>query len=565
MARLDSWLRFLIYGLSGTLISLSVFGAWLHYSPVPFWDMWDGGIRLLLNFPEQPDLVLSQHNEHRLVLTRLTVLADYYLFGGRHVFMIAVNYLCVFLTWFILHRCLLSINHGSDTSRRDIRLMSVIMGAWLVSWVQHVNLVWGFQNQVFFAQLFPLLAFLSLSKSAVVPRGSNFWFVAALCFGVMSAGTMANGALALALMSAWALVLRLPIWKVGLLTIAAGSVLAMYVSDYSSPSNHSTVFETVLQHPIAVLQFVLEYLGNPAAQIVGPRPPGIWLVTLLGMIMMVAAMVLTFGLIQRRSPSAVIPGLVLYLVYVGATAFLTAGGRVFVVEFLSLSPRYTTPMLVAWAALACIISPVIFRLLSGPMAKSTGLLVFSAFALTALFVPIIRTWVPPSGYSHDRAMAALALELQAHDRAQVGTIYPYGPAIYKTAMQSSSEKIGVFGRPPLKDSRARLNTDWNGEGLEDCQADLETTQSLPDDEKMSRIEGFILSPQSNGMTRVYLIDSTDRVIGIGLTGRRSETLSSEIGPNVKNAGFTGYALSNRLDNLAVIATETCKARVDGAN
>ncbi|MGD4365427.1 hypothetical protein QT713_22860, partial [Xanthomonas citri pv. citri] len=41
------------------------------FSPVPFWDMWDGGLGFYVRQMTDVSQWWAQHNEHRIVLSRI--------------------------------------------------------------------------------------------------------------------------------------------------------------------------------------------------------------------------------------------------------------------------------------------------------------------------------------------------------------------------------------------------------------------------------------------------------------------------------------------------------------
>jgi hypothetical protein len=87
------------------LLALSAVGTalrlvWLSYYSLPFADMWNElpFVRHTLAGDFDPGGWWAQHNEHRIVLSRLQFVADYGLFDGRGVFLLTVIFAsCVLL------------------------------------------------------------------------------------------------------------------------------------------------------------------------------------------------------------------------------------------------------------------------------------------------------------------------------------------------------------------------------------------------------------------------------------------------------------------------------------
>ena len=84
--------------LSLFFISFTFFGLFINYSPVPHNDSWKTVRDLLMVTNNMEGLfgpwLWDQHNEHRILLTRLIFFLDYELFGGRGV----LNIVSIFAT-----------------------------------------------------------------------------------------------------------------------------------------------------------------------------------------------------------------------------------------------------------------------------------------------------------------------------------------------------------------------------------------------------------------------------------------------------------------------------------
>ncbi|MEO0607949.1 MAG: hypothetical protein AAFY82_06940 [Pseudomonadota bacterium] len=558
MTQRHAWLRALIFSLSGLVIFSAILGGWLARSAVPFFDSWDGGVGFLLNLPDNPGLFLAHHNEHRIVITRLLLWVDFYLFGGRDMFLVLTNYLFAFGTWCALWSGLKSINRNK-VAPRDLNLVGAVIAAWLLLWSQDINFTWGFQSQVHAAQFFPLLSFLLLSHAAQNGPRAHLLFGGALVLGIVSAGTMANGALTLGFMAIWALVLRMRVWQIVLLTLLGGLILRLYMMDYSTPSGHTTILETIQSYPIATLVFTFEFLGNPFAHVIGPFGAGRMIVMLLGMILTGSAAYLTYSFIRERPTHPVIPGLVLYIIYVGATAFLTAGGRLFIHEYASLTSRYTTPSVVAWAALVCIISPWMFRRFYSSKQIATGFLVFAALGLMAMFVPIVRKGLPPAGYHDTQAVAVLALELGVRDDEQIGSIYPRAPVVLTIADRATAIDLGVFKHRTYRGLRESIGTFWIASDAPRCRGQVLQSNALEMDRNHLRVQGQIEHVlRGRKRARVLLINDNGMIIGAGLTEAPRRDANLEDGAKWISP-FTGYLRTPR-DGPIRFASQTCRTK-----
>ncbi|MCD8526123.1 MAG: hypothetical protein LRY62_02870, partial [Alphaproteobacteria bacterium] len=146
-------LAFLVCLASVAIIVLACAGAVINFSPIPFWDMWDGALGFLERFEDKPvNALFAQHNEHRIVLTRLLFLLEYRIMGGNSAFLIFFNYLCVFASCVLYAICLFVLNRET-VPRFQIAIASLVLSAWLFLWTQNNNLTWAFQSQFLLAQL----------------------------------------------------------------------------------------------------------------------------------------------------------------------------------------------------------------------------------------------------------------------------------------------------------------------------------------------------------------------------------------------------------------------------
>ena len=207
-----------------------VVGGFRHFSAVPYWDMWGGTIQFYFNVMEGDSSVWwAQHNEHRPVLARLLFWIDFYFFDGLSIFLIITNYLLTAMAALVFWLFLRDMQPGQAVTGREIAT-GLLITAWLFLWCQSENFTWAFQSQFFMAQLLPLAALLWLARSMHNTRWS---FTLACLLGVLSAGTMANGVLALPLMFCCALILRLPPLRSAILFGLSVVVITIYFDEFT--------------------------------------------------------------------------------------------------------------------------------------------------------------------------------------------------------------------------------------------------------------------------------------------------------------------------------------------
>ena len=137
----------------------------MNYSSVPYWDMWDASYKFYIDLKAgQINEIWRQHNEHRIVLSKLLFWVDYEFFGGKSAFLIFINYLLLSLGVFTLIQYTKRLAGKPNWDKSTLTYMFFLTG-WIFTWVQHENIVWGFQSQFFLSVLLPLIAFFFLASS----------------------------------------------------------------------------------------------------------------------------------------------------------------------------------------------------------------------------------------------------------------------------------------------------------------------------------------------------------------------------------------------------------------
>jgi len=379
----------ILLGLSLAIIALAVAGGVLNYSPVPFWDMWNGTLQFVMNFNDGDRWSLwSQHNEHRIVLARLLFLLDENIFGGTGVFLIVMNYVLVLIAASIYWGVLVILNR-QHVSGPVIAMAALFLTAILFLWTQENNLTWGFQSQFFLAQLLPLSALLLLSLSSLNPNQSTLWFCIACILGTLSVGTMANGLLALPLLAVLALLLRMRIWRIAALLVLSVAYFWFYFLDYTRPPGHGSILTSFLERPLDTVLFTFSYLGSPVYEPVGGGLRGGIAAGLLGILFVLLSGIAAAIILPRASSDPVRTALIVFIVFIGGTALATAGGRVDFGLVAAVASRYTTPSLMAWAALICIFSPWLLKQFSPQSAERTAtLMLVNTFAIAVIWFQV---------------------------------------------------------------------------------------------------------------------------------------------------------------------------------
>ena len=529
----------MLWGTMILYIGAAIHGGIITYSPVPFWDMWDG-INSLLK-PSSGDLRSwwAQHNEHRIVLARLLFWIDLRYFNAQMWPLIVVNFLLVAasaLTFIIILN-----NHLPDRDERlPFLLLAPVLVIILFSWGQHENLTWAFQSQCFLAQLLPLIAFFLLSKSRDSSAYSARFFAAACVLGIVSLGSMANAVLTLPVMAALALALQMNRSRVLFLFSLVIIGVGLYLLNYSAPAHHGSLADTLMFRPGDVARYILLYLGGPFYFAAGGSKSAAY----TGAVFMLGTMVffLWKSLMSPKSASLQL-ALLAFLLYIVGTAVLTAGGRIVFGLDQALSSRYQTPTLMAWAAVLVLYAPSLAKLFRAYQGRA---------AMTVLVIPLallpqqLDALKPEGGLGFEKLVAALALELGIKDQTQIATVYPDAEAALALAAIPVEKNLSVFSSALLKDARQFIGRIEIQSGQAQCHGSLDQAVAIDGDDRYVRVRGFLFHPEIKMTPKiVHLLNDEGRVVGYALTGEGRPGFGVASDSRAANSGFKGYLIKEQ--------------------
>lgn len=382
-----------------------------HRSDVPFWDMWDGALGFYLN---QEGSLLERlwalHNEHRIVWSRVLFWMEYRWFGGTQDFLLAVNTALMMLSSMAILYAL--VFRRSAPARIDA---AWILPGWILAslplwWVQFENLTWAFQSQFYLAYLLPLLSLLALAAAhdGWRPGWPTAWLLA-----VCSAGSMANGLVALPMLTVFALWLRASPRYLLLCGISTVLVWTAYFWGYESPAHHGSLLTTLQTMPGQMLQYLVWYWNSPwvLGGHLSIQPHDMTAIVLAVMLAVFAAGLAIWHawLRQRGRSEPWSLALLMMAGFVLAASIATAGGRAIFGAEQALTSRYTTPVLLGWS---CLIGAVLL-LASSNTKRRTALGRVSSIVLFPL------AWIMSSGPNHVDATALPSA--QNHVMQRLGT------------------------------------------------------------------------------------------------------------------------------------------------
>lgn len=550
--------------LASLIILTTLIGMSRFHSPVPFWDMWNGTVEFFARASAGDGRVwFEQHNEHRIFLSKILFYIDFAVFGGRGAFLVLMNFVIAGASAAAL--AMFARDALADRSPPLAAGVALVCVAAIFSWGQKENLVWAFQSQFFLVQALPLWAFYLLHRAENAARlraPCLGFFTGAAALGALSSLAMANGVIVLPLMAVMTLFAGAERWRTVVLAALAALVAALYFSDYHSPGNHGTLTGALRENPICVIRYTLVYLGSPLFHMLGGR--GFWLATLGGGAMAAATAFLLARDVVSRQVSTVRLALVFMLAFIGASAFVTAGGRLTFGLITATSGRYATPALIAWATLLILVASAAAPALRKRIGVTLGTLTLVPLALLA---HQRDAFAPADHILGSRRLAALAVEVGAGDIAALDAVMPDASGFRDIGRLAAARNYSVFGADWLRDAGLELGdvARLRDESTTGCQAVLDGAAPIVDETEFVRVEGWFLSPHLNGSKELLrFVDDDGRIVGFADYGRARPDVAEAIATANRRSGFTGYMRVDAAPGRLAVSARTggCEAEIE---
>lgn len=526
------------------MVGLAIAGGVLAWSPVPFWDMWDGYLDFFL-FQQAGDSSIwwMQQNEHRIVLAKVLFWLDLKWFGGTGVFLIICNYLLVACAALLFCRILRQLAGTVRATAGEWAAM-LFLTAWLFLWSQQENLTWGFQSQFFLAQLLPLCALYWLSRAQYGALAGRHCMMATV-FGLASMVAMANGILALPLMLVYAIVVRLGRFKIVFLAFFTVLGLSVFFYHYNMIGGRAPIHKVLLEHPLGMLSYSLRYLGGPFFYLARGASWASQLALAAGLLLVTCALYRLWRelLSPRRGPAL---ALLFFIAYIVMTAVLTASGRMSLGPEQAFSSRYTTPAVMAWAALAVLYFPLLRE--RAKVWRGVSVLALGVLGAAMLLLQVQALKPANEMALFGKRVAALALAMGVQDKAQIMQVYPEPPRALALAARAVQKDLSIFGHYPLQGVAARMGQPLPPSGVR-CDGGVSAVFPVVGDPAHVRIEGVLHAPGSAQAPAFVRLVAADKVVGYAVTGAPAP------GAPATQTGFAGYARAAALGGEMVLQGE----------
>jgi hypothetical protein len=540
-------------------VALAILGSIINYSPVPYSDMWNGYLQFYTKATNDDiSAWWAQHNEHRIILSRLLFWSDIKFFNGTSAFLIIVNLLLAAFSSIIFFFYTNKYLHKSSTLSKTIINCTIIL--LLFSRMQKEKFDWAFQSQFLLAYSLPLLAFYLLYRAHSATRFNKTYFISSCLLGIASAGTMANGVLALPLLVILSLALRMK-WQVpALLACLSIATLLAYFHNYQSIAHHGSTIEALLHQPLELMQYILLYIGSPFHHM-------FWKAQIFAYIASIGLISSSVFFLKKYIPDpknhALELSLLTFILYIGITAVGTGSGRLIFGTSQALSERYTTPALMAWVALLILLAPKITHVID-----KHGLLSLPKKAIIAYVTFIVLLFSTQIRHIHhispdtkfERKVLALALELNIADGVQNQySAWPEGAEeiVLHLAQEAVQKNISIFNNLQLKDARELIGKKIANDKIyqaNSCTGEIEKIEAISNSE-YSRITGW-LTGENNDIkpSSIRITNAQNKIIGYALV--------KKINTKSTIAAFKGYVIgNNRAKNLTLFTDTLCKIKI----
>lgn len=489
-------------------------------------DQWDGEIGFWERL-QSGDVAAwwAQHNEHRIVVTRLLFWLDLKFFHGTSAFLITANVLlhagtALVLAWAYVRR---ASRHPGTWA------VVAILLAVRLAWMQDDNLNWGFQSQFVAVYLFALAAFATLMATARPGWGR---VGATLLLATLSMLSMTNGLVVFPLLVGIAMVMRMP-WRV-VACLAAAMLVAwlVYFHGYVQPPFHASPLGS-LRHPLGVLHFAAAFLGSPLYFL---GAPGFLAV---GAAVAVAAVMafLGVGCVRRGELGPYRVFLFAAMAFCISAALLAAMGRLDMGIQAALSSRYTTPALIAWCAALLFLVDVL------PVGWSWRVLALVGLVGMPLLVLGQKSLLAPRPILFDRAVALVGPASGVIDGTYLDRMYPPGSqaTLLHYMAYAQQQRLSVYGHDwPSQLGRVTFNPDKVDTQL--CRGSFDGFDAL---DGALRLSGWALDDHGRPVDMLVVVDEAGSVVGYGAGGEPRPDVAAAIPGAAPDGGFRAYAKGYR--------------------
>jgi hypothetical protein len=287
-----------------------------------------------------------------------------------------------------------------------------------------------------------------------------------------------------------------------------------------------------------VFNYAMMFLGSPFNFLLGGGRPGAQVALWSG----IALTIICGGLVRRwvyteeKSPFAA--GLLFFIAYIGAFAVATGGGRRFLGEGGALAHRYTTPAIMAWAAVLVLLW---HRAGDRPASNSRRTLV-GFVGIGALMLSYqVKALRNPAETLFPREVAALALSLDIKDEAAIKHVYPGAERALMLSRAAKPLGLSIFGHPPYAGLWDEMGSARALPDAPACLGALDAAIPVAGAPAYLRVTGWIFDPQTRAAPpTIRFISDGGLGEGIAMVGGKRDDVGKKIDSRARYSGFSGY-------------------------
>jgi hypothetical protein len=524
----------------------------VSYSSLPSTDGWEQIDAALQGInPLSPAWLWTQHNEHRMVIPKLFVAADLFLFRATQKLLLASILLTQFLLLIVLAWSMRALGHWDGTLWRSGAGIAAFCLFWPTQWE---NLIIGFSICYILLGLFATLSLVELTRfwqrSTQLSGGPFAWehllfsVLAALC----ATYSLANGNLLWPLLVAAALLLRLRFAAVLALLLTGTLSTLLYLRHYYRPSSHASPVSSI-HAPLEIFHYVATYFGSPWVR------HNLLLATCVGVVGLAAA-ALAFSRFRSyaRASRPFSVFLLLLLAFCLGTALITSLGRLNFGIRQAFASRYHSVALLFWCCLGLL-------LLTSDFVRARR----SRFVVVQVGMLAVIVWSSHITRNDIRGarirafqinVAATAMFVEARDDEQFaraaitnpGAVAAEAEFMQKNGLSAyADDAYTQLGKPML--SVYRLASP------EECRGVVESAAALPGDgrSQVFRFAGWAWDRAQRRPPSSIVITEQGAIRGLGVVGEWRPTIQATT-PGIENSyvGYAGYARLTRPDTTVQI-------------
>lgn len=521
------------------MIPMALVGAILSYESVPYWDMWDGTIEFLIKISNREYFAWwEQHNEHRIILSKLLFYVDERYFGGAYIFLVVVNFFLVVtasVTFYLMYRRLVALSAPSDFCM--IIVYFICMGL-LFSWVQKENFTWGFQSQFFLVFTLPLLSLQFATYH--INSGHRRYFFISLLLATLSTVAMANGVLTLPILLFYYLIMSRDIYSMMLIITTSALTILIYFWEFSFNPGHGNFMNGLVEDPLVLMKFTFAYMGSVFFHLFGQN---IEIAILSGIFICMLFFYSGIKEVLARDKVPEIIALNCFILYVLISAFVTAGGRYVFGDGAAVASRYSTPSIMAFSALALSITYKLENVSFSYKKYWVGFLLFISITAFGYQLNIFRT---DNSEHAKRQLAALALELNIKHEDVLKILYPSSDRVLELARIANEKNISYYKRVPFNGLSEKIGQTYVSNVTKPCSGQIVKIVEL----ELERLSYFLQARLSDYISINYpdvitITNQENEIIGFALKRDSKKNTNSSGEEVLFDISYHGYFRNHR--------------------